>query len=67
MDVTSNDFWVAIQKQIEKILTRPGMDIQLMLSVLAIAVALLISILTQRTIGSPRISSPRLCPPFSRL
>lgn len=48
MDATGNDFWAIIHGQFVKIITRPGMDIQLMLSALAIAVALLFSLLLQR-------------------
>ena len=48
IDVTSNEFWAAIHGQIEKILTRPGMDIQLFLAAFAICIGLLLSLLTQR-------------------
>lgn len=48
IDVTSNEFWNSIQTQIDKVLTRPGMEIQLMLAALAIAVGLLVSLLSQR-------------------
>jgi small-conductance mechanosensitive channel len=48
IDVTSNEFWDAIQKQYDRVMTRPGMEIQLWLAAISIAIALLVSLLTQR-------------------
>jgi small-conductance mechanosensitive channel len=51
IDVTSNQFWNAIEAQMEKIQTRPGMDLQLMLSAFAVPIALFFSLLVQRIVN----------------
>ncbi len=48
IDVTSNEFWTTIQSQVNKVLTHPGLDVQLFLAIMAICIGLLASLLIQR-------------------
>ena len=50
-DLTSSGFWIELNKQLLRAVTWPGVEIQLYLAVLALAIAKLAAMLTQRLLA----------------